>query len=172
MNSFASAALLAQASAAVDSGFMALAMVQGMGVVLAIVLTSYIRKVYTIPDRWHACMLLVVVAVFGVTDGDECLERRLVAEEPILVDLVRADRDIDDVVLDVHPVHVALAVVVAGKGKALSREFLECWLGIKEISLKRSAVHEQMNHALGARGKVGAACGRGIGGGKQMRQSE
>lgn len=67
MNSCDSAALLAQASGTVDNGFLALAIVQGLGVVLAIGMTICIRKAYTIPDRWHACMLTVVVAVFGAT---------------------------------------------------------------------------------------------------------
>ena len=52
-----------------------------------------------------------------IAHGDERLERRLQPEEIVLVRLVRADRDLDPRV-EVHPVLVALAVVVVANAAA------------------------------------------------------
>ena len=51
-----------------------------------------------------------------VDDGDERLERRLVVEEIVLVDLVRSDDDFD-VPVEIHPGHVAVAIVVATEAR-------------------------------------------------------
>lgn len=69
MNSFASAALMAQTSGTADKGFFALAIVQGLGVMLAIGLTISIKNAYScrIPDRWHAWMQNAVWSVLVLT---------------------------------------------------------------------------------------------------------
>ena len=69
MNVFDSATMLAQVGAATDTGFLALAIVQGLGVVLAIGLTFCIQDAHTckIPDTWLTTMKFSVCAVFVLT---------------------------------------------------------------------------------------------------------
>ena len=79
-------------------------------------------------DRQHVLDALQLAAEPGqlvrldvVAKGDERLERRLVVEELVLVDLVRSDRRLDRA-LELHPRDVAVVVVVGQKRLRALRE--------------------------------------------------
>ena len=55
-------------------------------------------------------------ALGRVGDGDERLEGGLVAEQAVLVRLVRTNNDLE-ITVEIHPVHVRLEVVVAQEGR-------------------------------------------------------
>ncbi|OPZ60623.1 MAG: hypothetical protein BWY86_00973 [Candidatus Aminicenantes bacterium ADurb.Bin508] len=57
-----------------------------------------------------------LLAFGGVYEGDEAFVGGLVAEEVILVNFVGTDDHLDSVVLQVHPIHVRLVVVVGEEG--------------------------------------------------------